>query len=272
MVDRAKVKLHWLNGSRAQSILWLLEELQIPYELAIYHRQKNMLAPPELRKIHPLGKSPVVSITPLGASEPIVLAESAFILQYLCDHSSKGKTLVPQRWRDGEEGKFGGETEEWMRYQYLLYYIEGSFMSTMVLGFILSRLKGSSVPFFVRPITTLVANQLIAVLVFQNLRRHFAMMEQFLSTSPGNGDYICGRTLTGADILLSYPLIAGKDGAFDSMGKWEKGTFQETFPRLHAYIGRLAEEPGWKRSVEKIKEIEGSFSILPTPDQPSARI
>jgi glutathione S-transferase len=127
-----------LNGSRAQSTLWLLEELQIPYELEIHHRQKNMLAPPSLKKLHPLGKSPLVSITPPDASEPIILAESAFITQYMCDHFPKGKALVPTRWKDGQEGKVGGETEEWMRYEYLMNYIEGSFMFTMVLNFILT--------------------------------------------------------------------------------------------------------------------------------------
>ena len=141
MADEAKVKLHWLNGSRAQSILWLLEQLEIPYDLEIYHRQKNMLAPPELKKIHPLGKSPAITITAPGATEPVVLAETAFIVQYLCDHFPKGKTLVPPRWKDGQEGKVGGETEAWMRYQYLLYYIEGSFMFTMVLNFVLSGMQ-----------------------------------------------------------------------------------------------------------------------------------
>ncbi|KAK4237920.1 hypothetical protein C8A03DRAFT_34114 [Achaetomium macrosporum] len=272
MAVQAKVKLHWLNGSRAQSTLWLLEELQIPYEVQIYHRQQNMLAPPELRKIHPLGKSPVITITSPASAEPIVLAESAFIVQYLCDHFAKGKTLVPQRWKDGQENEVGGETEEWMRYQYLLYYIEGSFMVTVFLHFILSGLGGNSVPFLIRPITAFIANQIIGMLVFPNMKRHFAMMEQFLATSPGSGDYMCGRNLTGADIMLSYPLIAGKEGAFDSMGKWEKGSFQETFPRLHAYIERLANQPGWKRSVDKIKEIDGSFSIRPAPGKPSPRM
>lgn len=97
-----------------------------------------MLAPPELRKIHPLGKSPVVTVTSPNAAEPVVLAETAFITQYLCDHFPKGPELVPARWKEGQENRVGGETEEWMRYQYLLYYIEGSFMSTMVLHFILT--------------------------------------------------------------------------------------------------------------------------------------
>jgi glutathione S-transferase len=137
----------------------------------------------------------------------------------------------------------------------------------------LVELKGNSVPFFVRPITTLLANQLIAMVVFPNMKRHFAMMEQFLETSFGDGSYICGRNLTGADIMLSYPLISGKSGPFDSIGAWEKGSFKETFPKLHAYSERLANESGWKKSVDKIKEMEGSFTILPTPGgQPSARI
>ncbi|KAK4146251.1 uncharacterized protein C8A04DRAFT_10006 [Dichotomopilus funicola] len=274
MTEEAKVKLHWLNGSRAQSTLFLLEQLEIPYELEIHHRLKTMLAPPELRKIHPLGKSPVVTVTTPNAAgeEPIVLAETAFITQYLCDHFPKGPELVPPRWKEGRENRVGGETEEWMRYQYLLYYIEGSFMFTVVLHFILTALKGPSVPFLIRPLTTVIANQIIAMTVFPNMKRHFGMLEQFLETPPGDGAYLCGRTLTGADIMLSYPLIAGRDGAFDGIGKWEKGSFAATYPKLHAYTGRLAEEPGWKRSVEKIREIEGDFGILPTPGKTESRI
>ena len=125
-----------LNGSRAQGILYLLELLEVPYELDIYHRGKDKLAPPELTKIHPLGKSPVVTVTPSGGGEPIVLAETAFIVQYLCEHFGNGKSLVPKRWKDGKEGQVGGETEEWMKYQYIMYYNEGSFMAMMTKYFI----------------------------------------------------------------------------------------------------------------------------------------
>lgn len=93
------------------------------------------MAPPELTKIHPLGKSPVVTVTPPGGGEPIVLAETAFVVQYLSEHFGDG-SLVPKRWKDGQEGKVGGETAEWMRYQYIMYYAEGSFMSMMTMYFI----------------------------------------------------------------------------------------------------------------------------------------
>ena len=104
----------------------------------MYHREKSFLAPPELAKIHPLGKSPVVTIAAPGVAEPITLAESPFIVQYLSEHFPKGQDLVPKRWKDGQEGKIGGETGQWMRYQYLMYFSEGSFMAALVRYFIMS--------------------------------------------------------------------------------------------------------------------------------------
>lgn len=97
-----------------------------------------MMAPPELEKVHPLGKSPVVTVTAPGSTESVVLAESGFIFQYLCDHFAQNKNLVPKRWKDGQEGKVLGETEAWMRYQYLLYYAEGSFMPNLVQYIVIS--------------------------------------------------------------------------------------------------------------------------------------
>ena len=125
--------VHHLNNSRSQRILWLLEELSIPYELEIFHRQANKLAPPELKKVHGLGKSPVLTVTAAGASEPVVIAESAFIIEYLLDHFAHDSTLLPKRYREGQEGKVGGETEEWMRFRFLLHYSEGSFMPNHIL-------------------------------------------------------------------------------------------------------------------------------------------
>jgi glutathione S-transferase len=127
-----------LDDSRAQRVLWLLEELNLQYDVEIFHRDKSMLAPPELKKIHPLGKAPVISITPPGG-EPVALAESGFIVQYLCDHFAQGTTMTPPRWKPGQEGKIGGETDEWMRYQYFLYYAEGSFMPALLLALVVVR-------------------------------------------------------------------------------------------------------------------------------------
>lgn len=130
-----------LEQSRSQRILWLLEELHVPYTIEIYHRDtKTHLAPPELKKIHPLGKSPVISVTGPGITSPIVIAESANICEYLLEHFSNGSTLLPQRWREGQVGKVGGETEEWLRYRFFMHYAEGSLMPYMVVALIVSRM------------------------------------------------------------------------------------------------------------------------------------
>lgn len=98
---------------------------------------------------------------------------------------------------------------------------------------------------------------------FPNMKKHFTLLESYLSTAPG-GEYLCGEHLTAADIMMSYPLIAGLGGAFDELGSWEQGSFAKTFPKLWAYMQRLEKEPAWVRSVDKIREIEGNFSILPS--------
>ena len=123
---------------------------QIPYELKTYKRGKDKLAPPELKKVHPLGKSPVLTVETPNRSEPLVLAESAAIAEYLCElagaastsfpntDSSRGdyygKHLVPNRYPDGENGKIGEETESWIRYRFFMHYAEGSIMPLMLIS------------------------------------------------------------------------------------------------------------------------------------------
>jgi glutathione S-transferase len=114
--------------------------LKVPYELEIYHRDKEThLAPPELKKVHALGKSPVITVTVPGSTEPVVIAESAFIVEYLLDHFSNGSTLLPKRYREGQEGKVGGETQEWLRFRYFMHYAEGSLMPLMLLSVVALR-------------------------------------------------------------------------------------------------------------------------------------
>lgn len=115
-----------------------MEELKLPYTLELFHRNKETkLAPPELEKVHPLGKSPVISVAAGEGVEPLMLAESGFITQYLTEHCPEGKRLIPPRWKEGMEGKIGGETEAWMRYQYYLHYCEGSLMPVLVMALII---------------------------------------------------------------------------------------------------------------------------------------
>lgn len=259
--EQAKVKLYWLNQSRAQNIVWLLEELKLDYDVEVFHRNKQtMLAPKELVKVHPLGKSPVVEVTPPGgtATDAVRLAESGFIVSYLIEHFPEGRRLVPERWKPGKENTVAGETDAWLRHQYLLQYVEGSLFPILTVALITSVLKSTKVPFFVRPLTSMVADQISSSFVAPNAKRHLGMLEEFLNTAPSTGKYICGDTLTAADILLSFALIAA-EGRFDNMGKFDKGTARDTYPRLFEYIDRLKQEPGYKKSADKIREIDGEF-------------
>lgn len=123
-----------LEQSRSHRILWLLEELQLKYELKTFKRRSDKSAPPELKKVHPLGKSPIITIEAPGSSSPLMLAESGAMVEYLCDHFGPARpTLVPGRYLPGREGQVGGEREEWMRYRYFMHYAEGSLMPFLVM-------------------------------------------------------------------------------------------------------------------------------------------
>ena len=260
--------------------MWLLEALNLPYEVEIVKRNKQTsLAPPELENIHPLGKSPTLVVTPPGeGAKPIVLAESGFITQYLCDHYGQNNGLVPKKWKDGMEGKLGGETDDWMRFQYILHYCEGSLMPILVLTLILSRklgsgqnsprrrrerdelihpvvgINGPSVPFFIRPITSGIVSKINASYLFPNAKKHLSLVDEMLSQS--GGDYICGSKLTAADILMCFPLIAGWKG-FEEMGVWDvEGKAAKTYPRVYEYRQRLLMDEGYLKAEKKLEELE----------------
>ncbi|KAK2739320.1 glutathione s-transferase [Colletotrichum kahawae] len=260
--EQPKIKLYWLNDSRAQNTLWLLEELNLSYTTEVFQRQSNKLAPPELAQVHPLGKSPVLEITPPNGGEPIKLAESGYITQYLVDHFGQNKpSLVPQKWKDGQEGKVGGETEAYARFQYLLHYVEGSFSPTLVQYLLFSALKSNNVPFLIRPITSVVVNKVMSLVLFPNAQKNLALLESYLKTAPGVPDgngFLCGPELSAADILLSFGLTTADHlGAFDEMGTWEGGSARAAYPGVAAYIDRIKKEPGYLTAREKAKEIEG---------------
>ncbi|KAJ5625269.1 hypothetical protein N7510_001578 [Penicillium lagena] len=249
-----KITLYWLEQSRSHRILWLLEELQLKYELKTFKRRSDKLAPAELKQIHPLGKSPLLTLEPPGATEPIVLAESGAIVEYLCDHFGSAKpTLVPERYKPGQEGQVGGEREEWMRYRYFMHYAEGSLMPFLVMTLVNDTIRNSP-PFFVRPITGLVASQVESQFLTRNVEANLAFLEERLKTAPEGGPYVCGKELTAADILLSFPIIAASQRLFKNKKE------QEKYPQLAAYAKRLENEEGYKRAVAKVEEVDGKFS------------
>ncbi|KAJ7042080.1 glutathione S-transferase-like protein [Mycena alexandri] len=239
--ETPKIILHWLDRSRAQRILWLLIELGVQYEIKTYKRDSNMLAPPELKAVHGMGKSPIITI----GGRPI--AESAFIIEYLCDHF--GPHLIPRKWKEGCEGEISGETEEWMRFRYFMHYSEGSLMSTMVLV-----LKSAPAPFFIRPIVSRIAAQLHTAIVVPGFATHLPFLEEQLASAPAGGPYLCGEKLTGADIMISFPLLAAR--------QLPDALTQKNFPRLWKYTELIESSPSYKRAVEKVVELEGEYILI----------
>lgn len=261
--QKPKVTLYWLEQSRSQRLVWLLQECKgIDFDIVVFKR-KNMVAPKELKEIHPLGKSPVIKVEHGGQSR--VIAESGFITEYLAD--SFAQHLVPEKYATGSEGQFGAETETWMRYHTLMHYSEGSLMPYLVMALVFDRksaipqclmwnrntdplssaeLRGPRIPFLVRPIAKGIANNVEKALIKPNLDSHFAYLEDLLKTSPGGGKYLCGPQLTAADVMMSFPLIFGQQ-------HFEK----QKFPALAAYVKLLEESEGYKASVRKIEEVTG---------------
>lgn len=127
-----------LEQSRAQRIIWLLEELNLKYDLKTYKRGKDMLAPKELKDIHPLGKSPLISVTPASGGPPKVIAESAVITEYIIKHF--GPQLAPKEYPEGKEGEIGAETAEFGRYRYFMHYAEASIMPPLLISLVIGRM------------------------------------------------------------------------------------------------------------------------------------
>jgi glutathione S-transferase len=221
------ITVHHLNASRSQRVLWMLEELAVPYEVKKYERDsKTMLAPPELKLVHPLGKAPVVT------DGERTLAESGAILEYLAETYGQGKFSPAHG------------TEARMRYNYWMHYAEGSAMPPLLLSLVAGRIKHAPVPFFVRPITKKIAGQLESAFIGPQIETHFDFVEAELCKS----EWFVGEELTAADIQMSFPLEA----AVERAGVGEKR------PKIRAFVERIQARPAYKRAIEK----GGPFEIL----------
>jgi len=228
--NQPKITLVWLEQSRAQRIVWLLEEMGLDYEVKAYKRTKQFLAPEDLKQYHPLGKAPIVIV------DGQTLAESGFIIEYLIDK------FAPQ-FKPSDP-----ESPEFIKYKHLMYYTEGSLMTYMVLALVVSRIRTSPVPFFIKPITGRIADQLSNSFVNPNLLSNYDYLETLLKDQ----SYFAGQELTGADIMLAYPI----ENAQERIGGWYN---KEKYPNLYAWLERIRERPAYKRANDKISKVEANL-------------
>jgi len=212
--------VHHLNNSRSQRVLWLLEELGLPYEIVRYQRDpKTMLAPKELRAIHPLGKSPILQ------DGDVTLAESGAIVEYLIERYGQGR-LRPTV----------GSTD-WLRYVYFLHYAEGSAMPPLLLKLVFVRMETAPVPFFAKPVARMLAKGAQKAFVDPQLKLHL----DYLEGEIGKSEWFAGNEFTAADIQMSFPLEAAAS----------RGGLDASRPKLHTFLERIHARPAYQAALTK---------------------
>lgn len=210
--------LHHLNKSRSTRILWLFEELGLKYKIERYDRNPlTLLAPPELKRVHPLGKSPVVT------DGTTVLAESAAIIEYLIEKYGGGR-LRPE-----------ADTPARLKYTYYMHYAEGSLTPPLLVKLILDKLSQAPVPLPVRPIGAVISKGVHKAFLTQQLDTHFDFIEGEL----GKSKWFAGADFSGADIQMSYPIEAAES----------RGVLK-TRPRLRQFLEAIHARPAYARAIE----------------------
>jgi glutathione S-transferase len=213
----SKIVVHHLERSRSHRVLWMLEELELPYELVEYRRDpRTMRAPASLERVHPLGKSPVIEI------DGVVVAESGAILEHLVDHA--GGRLRPE-----------AGTEAHRRYRFFMHYAEGSLMPPLLVRLITEQLGSSKVPLLIRPVGKVVAAQLDAAYTSGELSR----LVRFLEVELRARSFLAGDELSAADIQMSYPVEA----------LLSRGGLPAS--RLARYAERLRARPAYERAIAR---------------------
>jgi glutathione S-transferase len=212
------ITVHHLNNSRSQRVLWLLEELALPYEVKRYQRDaKTMLAPPELKAVHPLGKSPV--ITDNGRT----VAETGAIIDYIIERHGNGR-FAP-----------APGTDERLRYTYWMHYAEGSAMTPLLLKLVFTRMPLSA-PGLLRGLVKSIAKQGEARVADPQIRTHL----DYWDTELGKSEWFAGSNFTAADIMMSFPIEAAA----------ARGDAR-TRPRVAAFLDRIHARPAYRAALDK---------------------
>jgi glutathione S-transferase len=214
------VVVHHLNNSRSQRVLWLLEELGVPYEVKRYERDaRTMLAPPSLLAIHPLGKSPVI------VDGDVTIAESGAIIEYLVDKYGEGR-LIPT-----------AGTPQRLRYTYWLHYAEGSAMSPLLFKLVFDRIAANPAPWPISAIARRIAGTVTKSFIAPNLQRHLDFIEAELGAHP----WFAGEQFTAADVQMSFPLEIAVSRAGLDAGR----------PKSMAFLDRIHAREAYQRALER---------------------
>ena len=218
--------VHHLETSRSQRVLWLLEELGVPYELRHYKRDPHThLAPPELKRVHPLGKSPVIS------NGDTVVAESGAIIEYLIECYGNQAPLELSHL----EPLRG--TVEHRQCRFWMHYAEGSLMNWLVMKLVFDTIPNQPMPFFVRPVARALCGKVQQKLIAPNVQTALAFMEDHLASHR----WFAGEHLSMADFQMSFAVEAAL----------ARGGNEAAWPHLIAYRERMHARPAYQRALSK---------------------
>lgn len=222
------ITVHHLNNSRSQRVLWLLEELGLEYRVQRYQRDpKTMRAPESLRKVHPLGKAPIIT------DGDVTVAESGAIVEYLVHERADG-ALVPE---------FG--TPAHRRYRYWLHFAEGSLMTPLMLSLVFGALSRPPVPWILRPLTGLIGSGVDRQFIQPEFDLLLGHVEHTLSQS----EWFAGDSLTAADVQMSFPLEACAAA----------GKLDDRYVNIRRFLDTCHARPAYIRALERGGEYDLSF-------------
>lgn len=218
----AMLTLHHLNNSRSQRVLWILEELDLKYEIRRYERDpKTLRAPAAMAHIHPLGKSPILEDHQDGRRD--VLAESGAILEYLAEYYGQGR-LRPQ-----------AGSSDYLKYRFWMHFAEGSMMSPLLIKLIMAQVEKAPLPFFVKPIAKKISQAVQERASDPDIKRHLDFVESELQKTP----WLAGEAFTAADIQMSFPLEAAQ----------ARGLLGDR-RAISGYLDQLRMRPAYQRALQ----------------------
>jgi glutathione S-transferase len=213
------ITVHHLENSRSHRVLWLLEELDLRYDLVRHARHpETLLAPAALRAIHPLGKAPVL------VEDGVVMAESGAIIDYLLQRHDLARRFSPPP-----------GSSDWLAYRYWLHYAEGSLMPPLVMTLVLSRMARAPMPFFARPVARALVGGTMKRFVGPQLKRHLDFLDGDLAPRRGSA----GDEFTAADVQMGYPLEAAMSRARDGQER----------PHVQAFLQRIRARPAYRQAL-----------------------
>lgn len=217
--------LHYLERSRSFRIIWALEELQKSYEIKYYKRSITFSAPAELKKIHPLGKAPILQ------DNDDIIAESAVILEYLQSKYDQQHQFKPQKDIDV------------FQYLYWMHYAEGSLMPLLMFQFVMNKVS-EKVPFIIRPIVNIITTGIKANFSQPRLNEHITFVEDHLSKH----DYFAGN-FSFADIQMSFALEA------------LSSIIPDQCPHIQAFLKRTQERSAYKKAKSDLEALNANEQL-----------